>query len=159
MKLDLGDGLQPEIYLTPGHAYHHISLFDRQSGVLLAGEAAGVCVNGALRPSTPAPFRFEETLSSIDRLIALQPGKVCFAHLGCYDNGLDLLKLAKRQLGEWREAVGSGGKEGKSPEEIFQALVSSDRSLDYLSNLTRDEYERERKMLINCIIGLSGPRN
>jgi len=155
MKLDLGRGLQLEIHLTPGHAPHHLSLLDRSNGVLLVGEAAGVCQDSALRPSTPPPFRFEEALSSIDRLIALEPMKVCYAHLGCYDDGIDLLKLAKQQLVEWREAVKLGVKDNKSPEEIFKALQRNDRSLDYLSKLNRDEYERECKMLINSVIGLT----
>jgi len=44
MKLNLGPGLALEIYLTPGHAAHHLSVFDRANGVLVAGEAAGVCI-------------------------------------------------------------------------------------------------------------------
>ena len=51
MKLDPGPGLALEIYLTPGHAAHHLSVFDRANGVLVAGEAAGVCIDGAVRPA------------------------------------------------------------------------------------------------------------
>jgi len=42
MELDLGRGLVLEIYHTTGHASHHMSIFDRSCGVLIAGEAAGV---------------------------------------------------------------------------------------------------------------------
>jgi glyoxylase-like metal-dependent hydrolase (beta-lactamase superfamily II) len=155
MDLDLGSGLQVEMHLTPGHAYHHLSIFDSANRVLIVGEAAGVCVNGALRPSTPPPFEFEETLASIDRLIALEPGTICYAHLGCYHNAVELLKQARRQLVEWREIVKSATWNGISPEEIFDVLRRHDRSLDYLFDLSPDEYEREHKMLVNSVIGLS----
>ena len=155
MDLELGSGLQVRLYLTPGHAYHHLSIFDCANQVLIVGEAAGVCVNGALRPSTPPPFEFEEALASIDRLIALEPGIICYAHLGCYDNAIELLKLARRQLVEWREIIKLAAINGISPEEIFDVLKRHDRSLDYLLDLSPDEYEREHKMLVNSIIGLS----
>lgn len=156
MELDLGNGLRLEVYLTPGHAPHHLSLFDRGSGVLLVGEAAGVCVDGALRPSTPPPFKFEEAMSSIDRLVALRPEKVCYAHLGCYDNGVDLLNLAKRQLVAWRDTARSAREAGRSPEEILEILMRDDSTLDYLKTLNADEYDREHQMLVNSVIGLSG---
>ncbi len=156
MELDLGNGLRLEVHLTPGHAPHHLSLFDRGSGVLLVGEAAGVCVDGALRPSTPPPFKFEEAMSSIDRLVALRPEKVCYAHLGCYDNGVDLLNLAKRQLVAWRDTARSAREAGRSPEEILAILRRDDSTLDYLKTLNADEYDREHKMLVNSVVGLSG---
>ena len=156
MKLDLGEGLELEVHPTPGHAPHHISLFDRGSGVILVGEAAGVCVDGALRPSTPPPFRLDETLSSIDRLIALRPERVCYAHLGCYDNGLELLEQAKRQLVSWHQIVTSDSRVGRSPEEILERLKREDRGLDYMTGLSPAEYEREWKMLVNSVIGLAG---
>ena len=156
MKLDLGEGLELDVILTPGHASHHLSLFDRASSVLIAGEAAGVCIDGTIRVSTPPPFAFEEALSSIDRLIALGPEKVCYAHFGCYDDGPHLLNLARERLVSWRDAVAIAVKAGKTPDEIFAALKQEDRSLDYLATLDQDAYAREHKMLVNSIIGLSG---
>jgi hypothetical protein len=127
--------------------------------VLIVGEAAGVCVNGASRPSTPPPFEFEETLASIDRLIALEPKKICYAHLGCYDNAVELMKAARRQLVEWRGIAKSAASDGISPEKILDVLKRHDRRLDYLLDLRVDEYEREYRMLINSIIGLSTQDN
>ena len=155
MGLDLGQDLRVRLYLTPGHAYHHLSLFDSASGVLIVGEAAGVCTNGALRPSTPPPFEFEEALTSIDRLIALQPEMICFAHIGCYHDAVELLKLARRQLVEWHRIAKPAADDGVSPERILDVLKRYDRSLDYLLDLDVDEYEREHKMIINSIIGIS----
>ena len=157
MKLDLGHGLALEIHLTPGHAAHHLSIFDRASGVLIAGEAAGVCIDGAVRLATPPPFKLEETLSSIDKLIALEPQRLCYGHFGCYDNGLERLKLYREKLLAWYETVNSAARAGKNPEDILQLLREKDKSLAYLDGLDKDEYNREFVLLVNTINGLAEP--
>ncbi len=157
MKLDLGHGLALEIHLTPGHAAHHLSIFDRASGVLIAGEAAGVCIDGMVRLATPPPFRLQETLSSVDKLIALEPQRLCYGHFGCYDNGLERLKLYKEKLLAWYETVNSAARAGKNPEDILLLLREEDESLSYLDGLDRDEYNREFALLINTIKGLAEP--
>ena len=157
MKLDLGHGLALEIHLTPGHAAHHLSIFDRASGVLIAGEAAGVCIDGMVRLATPPPFKLEETLSSIDKLIALQPQRLCYGHFGCYDNGLERLKLYRKELLAWYETVNSAARAGKNPEDILQLLREKDKSLAYLDGLDKDEYNREFVLLVNTINGLAEP--
>ena len=157
MKLDLGHGLALEIHLTPGHAAHHLSIFDRASGVLIAGEAAGVCIDGMVRLATPPPFKLEETLSSIDKLIALEPQRLCYGHFGCYDNGMERLKLYKEELLTWYETVNSAARAGKNPEDILLLLREKDKSLAYLDGLGRDDYNREFALLINTIKGLAEP--
>ena len=154
MSIDLGRGLVLEVHITPGHAAHHLSLFDRNSGVLIAGEAAGVCVNGVIRMATPPPFKLEETLSSIDRLIALEPKTLCYGHFGCYGNAVERLRLARSKLLVWHEIAGSAAKQCKTPEEILVLLRGKDRDLDYLDSLGQDAYRREHDLLINSINGL-----
>lgn len=156
MKLDLGRDLILEVYLTPGHAVHHLSLFDRANGVLLAGEAAGVCINGAIRVATPPPFKLEVTLSSIDKLMALKPRKLCYSHFGCYDNGLERLILYRKKLIEWYEVINSAARIGKNPEAILEVLREKDSDLDYLASLDSDVYYREISLLINSIRGIAG---
>lgn len=157
MKLDLGHGLALEIHLTPGHAAHHLSIFDRASGVLIAGEAAGVCIDGMVRLATPPPFKLEETLSSIDKLIALEPQRLCYGHFGCYDNALERLKLYGEKVLTWHETANSAARAGKNAEDILQLLREKDKSLAYLDGLDRDEYNREFVLLVNTINGLAEP--
>jgi glyoxylase-like metal-dependent hydrolase (beta-lactamase superfamily II) len=145
-----------EIHLTPGHAAHHLSVFDRASGVLIAGEAAGVCVDGNVRPTTPPPFKLEETLDSIDKLIALNPKKLCYDHFGCYDNAVERLKAYRQKIIDWHKTVSTAAKAGKSPEEIFIFLRQEDKNLSYLDKLDKDEYAREFALIINTINGLAG---
>jgi glyoxylase-like metal-dependent hydrolase (beta-lactamase superfamily II) len=156
MKLDLGGDLVLEIYLTPGHAVHHLSLFERVNGVLLAGEAAGVCINGAIRMATPPPFKLEETLSSVDKLIALEPRKLCYSHFGCYDNGQERLIEYRRKLLQWYESINTAARMGKNPKEILKLLRDEDKDLDYLDNLDSEVYSRELSLLVNSIRGIAG---
>ena len=154
MKLDLGDGVVLEIYLTPGHAAHHLSVFDRANGVLVAGEAAGVCVNGNARLATPPPFKLEETLASLDKLIALEPGVMCYGHFGCYEQAVERLRRSRQTVLDWYEFINLAAKEGKSPEDILAMLREKDKSLDYLGGLNRDEYNREHALLLNSVNGM-----
>ncbi len=156
MKLELGGGLTLEVYLTPGHASHHLSLFDSANGVLIAGEAAGVGTDGAVRPNTPPPFKLEDALSSLDRLITLEPQKLCYAHSGCYDNGLERLKLHREQLLAWCNIISSATEAGKDAAEILLLLREKDRSLNYLNSLDGEENAGEVAQLINTIHGLAG---
>jgi len=155
MRLELGKALTLEVYLTPGHATHHLSLFDRANSVLIAGEAAGVCTDGAVRPGTPPPFKLEDALASVDRLITLAPEKLCYAHFGCYDNGLDRLKRYKEQLLSWYRIIDSATSDGKSVAEIIKLLREKDSNLAYLDRLGREEYAGEMELLGSHIQGLA----
>lgn len=157
MKLELGRDLNLEIYFTPGHAVHHLCVFYPAAGLLFSGEAAGVCINGAVRLATPPPFKLEVTLSSIDKLIKLNPRKLCYSHFGCYENGVERLKLYRKKVVEWYEVVNSAARTGKNLEEILRMLRENDKDLDYLDALDGDVYARELSLIFNSIRGLAGP--
>jgi glyoxylase-like metal-dependent hydrolase (beta-lactamase superfamily II) len=155
MIIDLG-GTRLKVYLTPGHAVHHLSLFDSDTRTLIAGEAAGVCVNGVIRPATPPPFKLEETVASIDRLIELEPQKICYGHFGCYDNGLERLRHYREKLFLWYEVIKSEAAAGTGVDAMLPLLKGRDKDLDYLDGLNRDEYARELVLLNNSILGMAG---
>lgn len=155
MRIDLG-GTRLIVYLTPGHAVHHLSLFDDVTRILIAGEAAGVCVNGVIRPATPPPFKLEETVASIDRLIELEPQRICYGHFGCYDDGTERLKHYREKLFLWHGVIKSELEKGTGLEAMLTAIKAHDRDLDYLDSLNKDEYARELVLLNNSILGMAG---
>ena len=156
MKVDLGQGTVLEIYLTPGHALHHMSIYDRASEVLIAGEAAGTCSNGFIRPSTPPPFKLEIALASIDKLLALKPQKMCYGHFGCYDHAVERLQSMKQKLLDWYDIVRSAVKAGGNAEDILTLLKEKDLDLYYLAGLDNDTYTKECSALIRSIKGIMG---
>jgi glyoxylase-like metal-dependent hydrolase (beta-lactamase superfamily II) len=157
MELGLGHGLTLKIYLTPGHAIHHLCVFYPEAGLLFSGEAAGVCINGNVRLATPPPFKLDITLSSIDRLIVLRPRKLCYSHFGCYDGAVKRLKLYRKKVVKWHEVVNSAAIQGKNINDIFKVLREKDKDLNYLDHLDSEIYARELSLIRNSIRGLAGP--
>jgi glyoxylase-like metal-dependent hydrolase (beta-lactamase superfamily II) len=154
MTLELGNDKELTLYFTPGHAPHHLSVFSRSDKLIIAGEAAGVCLNGVIRPTAPSPFKKQETINSIDRLIALKPELICYAHVGCYDQALAKLHTARKQLLDWQQMIKTLLEEGNQPAEILDILRKQDQNLQYLDNLDQAQYEREHKLLTNTIAGM-----
>jgi len=154
MKIDLGDGYELVVFLTPGHAPHHLSLYKPDEYLLFAGEAGGVCINGSLRLATPPPFKMRETLSSIDKLIALKPEKICYGHFGCYPDATRRLEKMKSKIINWHHVVNEEHSKGRDIDQILQTLYRQDEDLRYLDNLDKDSHAREIGLMTNTIQGL-----
>ena len=108
-----------------------------------------------MRLATPQPFKLEETLTSVDRLISLRPKTLCYGHFGCYDDAVGRLRLARSKLLTWHEIVSLAVREGKDQDQVLSLLREKDRSLDYLDSLDEPTYRRERNFLLNSINGLT----
>ncbi|MBE3595898.1 MAG: MBL fold metallo-hydrolase [Hydrogenibacillus sp.] len=82
------------VYDTPGHARHHLSIYDHLSGGVFTGDTAGILYADLLDegmflvlPSTsPNQFDPEAMTASVDRLRALRPRRIFFGHFGAYDD-------------------------------------------------------------------------
>ncbi|MDP2920693.1 MAG: MBL fold metallo-hydrolase [Dehalococcoidia bacterium] len=154
MKLDLGKGVILQVVLTPGHSAHHLSVFEPGYRVLLAGDAAGIYSNGALRLTTPPPFRLEDYLASIDKLIALNPKWLGYAHFGCYPDAVARLRAAKEKALLWARIAQAGAKAGKSAEQVAQEVREKDPDLSYLKTLNEEEYARDFPLLVTSVYGM-----
>jgi len=146
-------------FLTPGHAQHHCSyLLD---DFLFAGEVAGVrCELDEgiyMRPATPPRFILEVALESLDRVIALSPRNMVFAHYGLVDNAPDYLQMARKQLLLWVRGVAeAAGVEASGREEAFRAwLLERDECYKNVSKLPQDIQVRERNFFGNSFRGMA----
>jgi glyoxylase-like metal-dependent hydrolase (beta-lactamase superfamily II) len=77
-------GRSLHVAYTPGHATHHVSFLDEQSGMAYVGDTAGIRVAGdyMLAP-TPAPdIDIEAWQQSLDRIDAWQPVSLFLTHFG-----------------------------------------------------------------------------
>jgi len=145
-------------FLTPGHAQHHCCyLLD---DLLFAGEVAGVrseVPEGIyMRPATPPRFLPEVALDSIDRMIALTPRRMVFAHYGLVDNALEHLQIGRRQLILWVQGVAATTAVPESRrEEVFLTwLLEQDEVYRNIEHLPPDIYVRERIFLGNTLRGM-----
>ena len=74
-----------DVEYTPGHASHHISFFDRDSGVALVGDTAGVKLRpeGFVMPPTPPPdVDLEAWRDSLARIERWRPDTLFLTHFG-----------------------------------------------------------------------------
>jgi glyoxylase-like metal-dependent hydrolase (beta-lactamase superfamily II) len=77
-----------DVLYTPGHASHHVSFFDRSSGVAFVGDVAGVRITGSyVRPPTPPPdIDLELWIESAARVEAWDPDTLFLTHFGPSSN-------------------------------------------------------------------------
>ncbi|WP_298267292.1 MBL fold metallo-hydrolase [Geobacter sp.] len=146
------------VFLTPGHAQHHCCyLLD---DLLFGGEVAGVrCdVPGEIfmRPATPPRFVLEVALDSLDRMIALAPRHLVFAHYGMVDTPLDHLQIARRQLLLWVRGVAETAtvEPSRREEALVAWLLERDERYRTVSLLPGDIRARERYFLGNTLRGM-----
>jgi len=82
---ELGDGRVLRAVYTPGHANHHMALFEPESGDLFTGDAVGVLLPelDAIHVATPPPeFDLEANLDSLSRLRELGARRAFPTHFG-----------------------------------------------------------------------------
>ena len=131
--IDLGAGVALRAVHTPGHAVHHLSLYDESSRSLFAGEALGVFfpeVN-IYFPSTPPPeFDLAGAVESVERLEGLPLDSVLYAHFGRSREPSEAVKQAKDMLIRWGRVVHGAMQEkddtayalGKLTEESLSSI-------------------------------------
>jgi glyoxylase-like metal-dependent hydrolase (beta-lactamase superfamily II) len=108
---------------SPGHAKHHVGLYDSESGILFAGDAVGVRLPdvGVLRPSTPPPdFDLDQAVRSLGKFAARRPSGIALAHYGLVDDPLPLLEEAEATLRSWAATAEQAWSEGR---DIAEALA------------------------------------
>ena len=79
---------------TPGHAKHHNSYYDESDSVIFSGDAFGVSYSEmqtekgrwAIPTTSPVQFSPEDMVSSINRMLALNPKKILLTHFGEVSN-------------------------------------------------------------------------
>lgn len=146
-------------FLTPGHAQHHCSyLLD---DLLFGGEVAGVrsdVPDGIfMRPATPPRFILEVALDSIDRMIALAPQRMVFAHHGLVDDALGHLRIARSQLLLWVRGVAelATAEEPQREAALIEWLMEHDAQYRNVTQLPPDIRARERYFFGNTLRGMS----
>jgi glyoxylase-like metal-dependent hydrolase (beta-lactamase superfamily II) len=148
--------------ITPGHASHHLSF--KAKDYLFAGESAGVFYASRaeafyLRPATPPRFYFDTAVNSIDKLIGTRPGRICYAHHGMADDGLEKLETARRQLFAWKAIIGDE-VHGPTLDDLVESckarLLQEDPLLAEFYNLDAPVRNREEYFLGNSIRGFIG---
>jgi len=102
-------GRELEVAYTPGHASHHVSYFDRASGVAFVGDTAGIRRgNGTyVMPPTPPPdIDLELWRQSGDRILTWDPDTLFLTHFGPYRGARPHFQQLFDRLDAWSALVG-----------------------------------------------------
>ncbi len=144
--------------LTPGHAQHHCSYL--LEDLLFAGEVAGVRCDVPdgifMRPATPPRFILQVALDSIDRVAALSPSAMVFAHYGLVETPADHLRIARNQLLLWVKGVAAtaAAEEPQREAALVEWLLEMDGQYRNVTRLPADIQARERYFLGNTLRGM-----
>lgn len=131
--IDLGGGRVLNVLYTPGHARHHITLQDSQTGAIFVGDSMGVYLPeaGILRPATPPPdFDLSLALRALDRYREIDPPTIYFSHFGPAPAGRDMIAEARRKLLEYARVIRDAMRTSEHLDHLANALTEA----------TRDEY-------------------
>jgi glyoxylase-like metal-dependent hydrolase (beta-lactamase superfamily II) len=126
-ELDLGGGRVLDLLATPGHAKHHISVLDRESGALFVGDSVGVKTpnTGPLRPATPPPdFDLELAQHTLARYREINPERVYLAHYGAIDPPQESLQDASDRLHAWAEVAREAVVEHAELDHVADTLAA-----------------------------------
>ncbi len=123
--LDLGGGRRLELFQTPGHAKHHIGVFEPDSGDLFVGDSVGVRMPGmtTIRPATPPPdFDYVLAQRSLDRYLELDPTTVHLAHYGAVNPPRESLLEAKDRLEQWMSTAEAAWTDNADLDHVAETL-------------------------------------
>jgi len=131
MTFDLGKGIKLKVVETLGHASHHQSYFETLGNGLFPGDAAGMYMKefDAIAPTTPAPFRLDTALASLDRLISLKPRALYYSHFGEASDPVAKLEAYAEQLRLWGKIAKQGVEEKQSLRQVSQKIIREDRQI------------------------------
>jgi glyoxylase-like metal-dependent hydrolase (beta-lactamase superfamily II) len=125
-ELDVGAGMVLRILGAPGHASHHLCVFEPESGSLFSGEALGHNhpESGLLQPAVAPPgFDLEASRETIRRLRELHPRTICFSQFGQRDDASFVIEEAERQLEVYHRFILPRHQRGLETRRIADELA------------------------------------
>jgi glyoxylase-like metal-dependent hydrolase (beta-lactamase superfamily II) len=123
-----------DVLYTPGHASHHISLVDSDTGAVFTGDALGIHLPDVrvLRPATPPPdIDVELSVQSIEKIRSRTTSVLMFSHFGPVEEVDELCAVAASRLQKWAGVV----------RETMDETEDVDRIAEVLSTRTRTEFD------------------
>ncbi len=122
--LELG-GRRHRVIHTPGHAFHHVSFYDEEDGLVYCGEALGFPLAGhGVAPAAVTPtWDLEAALASLDKLGRLASQAICYSHIG--EMGVDprvAIEAADKSTRDIADIIRQALAQGADREEIARRL-------------------------------------
>jgi len=124
---------------TPGHARHHVCIFDETSQGIFTGDTFGASYpqlnQGQARfifpPTTPIQFDPEAWQRSLDRLMALAPARVYLTHYGAHEAPAALAEQLRQAIVDYAATAMELSAASDREAQIEAALLRG--ATDYLT--------------------------
>jgi len=100
------EGLRVEY--TPGHASHHVTYFDEDSGDAFVGDTGGVRIppcGFVIAPTPPPDIDLEKWSASLDLIESRSPQRLRLTHFGGFDNVAEHIEQLRGRLAAWSEVA------------------------------------------------------
>ena len=156
MILDVGNGVRLKVVETLGHASHHQSYYETLSGGIFPGDAAGIYMKefDAVVPTTPAPFRLDSTLASLDKLVGLKPKALYYSHFGEASNPVERLEAYAEQLKLWARIAREGVERKQDLEAVRERILENDENIRRTVKALRAHPVLGETVLVNSVQGV-----
>lgn len=148
--IDIGENVRLITFDSPGHASHHLCIYDPETGCLFAGEALGHYQperNELVPAVAPPGFNYEDSLATIEKIRKLKPRTICFSQFGFSREPEKVIREAADQLRMYYDLTRKMYEDGLSVEEIINRLAEG--RLDIQS----DQNIAARGMLRTIVLG------
>ena len=157
-RLTVGDR-QLEVAYTPGHASHHVSYYERESGIAFVGDVAGIRTGPEVfvMPPTPPPdIDLDAWARSVERLEQWQPSTLFVTHFGPHGGVADHLQTLLQHLGEMSRMVRRTLEDDGSDESRIARFSEEMRRYlrQHLSEAEATRYDHAAP-LAQCWLGLA----
>jgi glyoxylase-like metal-dependent hydrolase (beta-lactamase superfamily II) len=158
MVVELGDEVRLSVMETLGHASHHLSFYETDSGGIFPGDAAGIYLKSidVVIPTTPPPFNLEMTLASLSRLIQLMPRRLYYTHFGNRENAVKRLEAYVVKLELWAKVILEGMRNEENSEAIYERILEEDASTRRAADFIKDHLVLRRGVIMQNIQGFTG---
>jgi len=142
-ELDLGSGKKLRLFYTPGHAWHHMSVFLEKERLLSTGDAAGLHYPGFdfPIPATPPPgFDEEHYVKSLMKIRSMDPAGLMLSHFGLVrENVRAFLETNVDTIRRWTSRAAETVKTGGSMDQLLEYFTAdimgrSGRTLEEIPN-------------------------
>jgi glyoxylase-like metal-dependent hydrolase (beta-lactamase superfamily II) len=156
MTFDLGKGVTLEVVETLGHASHHQSYHEALTGGVFPGDSAGVYLErfDLVVPTVPAPFRLNDAVASLDRLIALKPKALYYTHFGEAPNPVGKLRAYEDQLKLWVKIARQEMHKDQGFDAVREKIIESDPCVRKVADFIKDHPILNETVLVNSIQGV-----
>jgi glyoxylase-like metal-dependent hydrolase (beta-lactamase superfamily II) len=156
MTLDIGNDVKLKVVETLGHASHHLSYYVPLNEGIFPGDAAGIYLNGinVILPTTPAPFRLDIALASLNKLEALKPRFLYYSHFGKADKAMEKLQAYETQLRLWAKIARQGVEKKEGLEEISKKITESDVAVQKAKEYVKSHLVLNETVLNESVFGV-----